>query len=258
MASVLVRFYAELGDLLPAHRRGRDFRAPFSSGGSVKDLIEGLGVPHTEVDLILVDGRSVDFRHPLADGERVSVFPVFEALDISGLTRVRSAPLRDPRFVADVHLGRLSSYLRLAGFDTLYGNDWSDEEIVDVALSERRTILTRDRGLLKRGAVTHGYLVRATESRLQLQEVVDRFDLGASMRPFSRCSACNGVVEPVAKAEIEAELPAHTGQTQHEFCRCRQCGRLYWKGTHHQAITRLLASLASAADAEAPSFHDEP
>jgi uncharacterized protein len=256
MACVLVRFYAELGDFLPGDRRGRDFSVSFSLGRSVKDLIEGLGVPHTEVDLILVDGQSVDFHHLLADGERVSVFPMFETLDVSDLTRVRSTPLREPRFVADVHLGRLAAYLRLAGFDTLYRNDWRDEEIVDVSLSERRTILTRDRGLLKRAAVTHGHLVRETESRLQLREVLDRFDLSGSMRPFSRCSACNGRVEPVAKAEIEAGLPVHTAQTQNEFWRCGGCGRIYWKGTHHQAIGRFFASLTSGGSAA--RLRDEP
>lgn len=127
MGTVLVRFYAELGDFLPAERQGREFAVEFSAGRTVKDLIEGLGVPHTEVDLILVDGRSTGFGHLLADGERVSVFPMFESLDVSGVTQVRAVPLREVRFVADVHLGRLARYLRLAGFDTLYGNRWSDD-----------------------------------------------------------------------------------------------------------------------------------
>ena len=187
MGTVQVRFYAELGDLLPPHRRGVEFAHSFSAGGAVKDLIEGLGVPHTEVDLVLVDGRSVDFGHPVGDGARVSVYPMFEALDISAVTRVRPQPLRDIRFAADVHLGRLAGFLRLGGFDTLYRRDWGDRELTEVARSERRVILTRDRGLLMRGQVTHGYLVRRTASRAQFAEVLERFDLRGSLRPFTRC-----------------------------------------------------------------------
>ncbi len=243
MGTVLVRFYAELGDFLTADRRGGEFPALFSAGRTVKDLVEGLGIPHTEVDLILVDGRAVDFGHLVAEGERVSVFPVFEALDISGITRVRSRPLREMRFVADVHLGKLAAYLRLAGFDTLYRNDSVDDEIVDSSLREERTILTRDRGLLKRAIVTHGYLVRESDPRRQLEEVTRRFDLAGSMRPFSRCSSCNGLVDPVDKSEIEGELPPHTALVHNEFCRCRGCGRIYWKGSHYQAIARLFATL---------------
>jgi uncharacterized protein len=150
MATIHARFYAELNDLLPAERRGHEFRYAFPAGGAVKDLIEGLGVPHTEVDLVLVNGAPVTMVHHLREGDRVSVYPVFEALDISSVTLVRPEPLRQMRFAADVHLGKLAGYLRLAGFDTLYRNDWTDGDLVEKALRDRRVILTRDRGLLKR------------------------------------------------------------------------------------------------------------
>lgn len=244
-SSVRIRFYGELGDLLPVERRAHDFEQPFALGTTVKDLIESLGVPHTEVDLILVDGESVDFSYQLSDGERVGVYPVFESFDISGLTLVRPKPLRDPRFVCDVHLGKLASYLRLAGFDTLYESDLGDGEIVDLALSDRRTVLTRDRGLLKRSAVTHGYLVRDNNPRRQIREVVERFDLAGLFRPFSRCSVCNGVIESVPKEEVLAQLPAHTAQTQTEFWRCSVCRRVYWKGSHYEALLLLLSSIQS-------------
>ncbi len=240
MGSVFIRFYAELGDLLSPERRGREFEHAHPSGGAVKDLIEGLGVPHTEVDLVLVDGRSVGFSHPVGNGARVSVFPVFEALDVGPVTRVRSQPLRRVRFAADVHLGRLAGYLRLAGFDTLYRNDWSDEEIVATALHEHRIILTRDRGLLMRAAVTHGYLVRRIYPRQQLPEVLERFDLWGSVQPFARCSLCNGAVQPVEKAEVAAHLPPLTARHYQEFWRCACCGQIYWKGSHYQSLERLL------------------
>ena len=143
----------------------------------MKDAIESTGVPHTEVDLILVDGASVGFGHLLAGGERVAVYPMFEALDISGLTRLRPRVLRDPRFVAGVDLGNLARHLRMAGFDAVWGNDWDDEHIVRRSLADRRTILTRDRGMLRRRDVERGYFVRATESEAQLAEVVRALQL---------------------------------------------------------------------------------
>jgi uncharacterized protein with PIN domain len=199
-----------------------------------------MGVPHTEVDLVLVNGRSVDFGHRLSDGDRVSVYPMFEAFDISPVSRVRALPLRDTRFVADVHLGRLARYLRLLGFDTAYRNVATDAELVECAGREHRILLTRDRGLLKRSAVDHGYLVRHTDPRQQLDEVIERFDLRASLRPFARCPVCNGVVEPVTKEEVLERLPERTAACYQEFWRCTQCGRLYWKGGHYPSLRRLV------------------
>src|SRR5262249_31383318 len=150
------RFYAELNDFLPPGRRGVTFTYSFEGSPSIKDLIEALGVPHTEVDLILVNGESVDFAYRVREGDRISVYPVFESLDITPLLRVRPRPLRETRFVLDTHLGRLAAYLRLLGFDTLYRNDAGDDELARISSGEGRILLTRDRGLLKRSQVTHG------------------------------------------------------------------------------------------------------
>jgi uncharacterized protein with PIN domain len=249
MGTVRIRFYAELCDLLPPHRQGREFEHPFPAGGAVKDLVEGLGVPHTEVDLILVDGRSVGFSHPVDDGARVSVYPVFEAVDISRVTRVRPQPLREPRFAADVHLGRLAGFLRLAGFDTLYRNDWDDRDLADIARTERRAILTRDRGLLMRASVMHGHLIRHRTPRAQLKEVLERFDLCGSLRPFSRCSLCNSPVEAVAKEEVVERLPARTAQRHDEFWRCTGCGQVYWQGAHFRALQDVFTALVGRISA---------
>jgi uncharacterized protein with PIN domain len=202
-----------------------------------------MGVPHTEVDLILVDGRSVDFFYRLGDGDRISVYPVFEALDISAASLVRPRPLRDTRFVADVHLGRLARYLRLLGFDTLYGNDWADDLLVETSVSDHRILLTRDRGLLKRKTLDHGYLVRHTDPLRQLAEVARRFDLRDSLRPLTRCPVCNVAVVPVAKEEAAPRLPLLTARYYDEFWRCEQCGRLYWKGGHHRSLEALVRSV---------------
>ena len=171
------RFYEELNDFLPKALRKRDFAVEIDHARSVRDAIESVGVPHAEVDLILVDGRSVDFRHLLHGGERVSVYPMFEALDIAPVLRLRPMPLRDPRFIADAHLGKLARRLRMAGFDTLWADPWDDDEIVRVAALDQRTILTRDTGILLREDVDRGYFVRAAESQAQLREVVRALQL---------------------------------------------------------------------------------
>ena len=159
------RFYAELNDFLSKARRGAAFAHEFQGAPSVKDVVESLGVPHTEIDLILADGQSVEFSWILRDGARVSVYPVFESIDITPLTRVRPASLREVRFVLDVHLGRLARYLRMLGFDTRWRNDARDEELASVSAAEHRILLTRDSGLLKRRIVTHGYRVREIAPR---------------------------------------------------------------------------------------------
>ena len=207
------RFYEELNDFLAPVLRKRAFSYAFNGTPSVKDAIEAIGVPHTEVDLVLVDGKSVDFTRRLAGGERVAVYPVFERLDISPVTRLRARPLRVTRFVLDVHLGKLARYLRLLGFDTCYRNDYDDDAIIGLARGESRIILTRDKGLLKHGAVTHGYWVRATVPRQQLAEIVRVFDLGRqrtpvfALHPLQRRTATGSEVfgrGPVATARARA------------------------------------------------------
>jgi uncharacterized protein with PIN domain len=237
------RVYAELNDFLPEERRQREFAYAFDGAPAVKDAIEALGIPHPEVDVILVNGRSVDFSHHLQDGDRVAVYPVFESLDVTPLVRLRPAPLRRTAFIADVHLGKLARLLRLAGFDTLYRNDLADDEIVRLSLAEHRIILTRDRGLLKVGAVTHGCCIRSHDPYEQLAEVIRRFDLHRQIRPFHRCLRCNGAVEPVDKAEIIHRLPPRTARAFDEFTRCRDCGHLYWKGSHWEKLQARLDGL---------------
>ncbi len=246
LGQVTLRFYAELNDFLPPYRRQVAFVQPLSGRTSVKDLVEGLGVPHTEVDLILVNGEPVDFAYIVQDGDRISVYPVFESIDISPLTRLRPRPLRVPRFVLDVHLGKLAVYLRMLGFDTLYGNDYDDATLARLAADQRRILLTRDRGLLRRSVVTHGYYVRATVPRQQLVEVIRRFDLLGSIAPFRRCMRCNGLLAPVAKQDVIDQLPPRTRRSYDEFYRCRECTRVYWKGSHFLRMQQFIDQLRAS------------
>ena len=155
------RFYEELNDFLPAAKKKSLFTYNFECSPSVKDAVEAIGVPHTEIDLILVNGISVTFSYRLQDGDVISVYPVFESMDISNVTHLREKPLRESRFILDVHLGTLVRYLRMIGFDILYENNYEDSEIVKIAKDEKRIILTRDVELLKIKTVTHGYWIRS-------------------------------------------------------------------------------------------------
>jgi len=230
------RFYAELNDFLPPERRFAEFAYDFLDVATVKDRIESFGVPHTEVDLILANGEPVDFAYRVRDGDRISVYPVFEAFDIGGLSRLRPEPLRHPRFVLDVHLGRLAAYLRMLGFDALYWRECADERLAEVSRGEHRILLTRDVGLLKRGAVTHGYYVRATNARQQLADVVGRFDLARLIQAFSRCMRCNAALERAEKSEVRERVPERVAALHDEFMRCTGCGRVYWKGGHYRRM----------------------
>ncbi|MBO0692708.1 MAG: Mut7-C ubiquitin/RNAse domain-containing protein [Acidimicrobiaceae bacterium] len=240
---VETRFYAELNDLLPRDRRGQAFTVEVAPGTTVKDLAESLGVPHTEIDVILVNSEPVGLAHRIRDGDRVSVYPMFEAFDVTSHAPFRPSPLRTPRFVLDVHLGKLARGLRLLGFDTRWHNHASDEDLVRASLREHRVLLTRDRGLLKRSAVTHGYLVRETAWRAQVQEVLRRFDLFDAVEPFRRCLECNGQLEEVAKADVDDQLSPRTRRDYDEFHRCLGCGRVYWRGSHFDRLRTVVDEL---------------
>ena len=241
------RFYEELNDFLPPEKRKRAFDYRFDGTPSIKDAVEAVGVPHTEIDVILADGRSVGFDYRLRGGERVAVYPMFEALDVSPLVRLRPQPLRSTRFVVDVHLGALARHLRLIGFDTVWRNNLDDREIVDIALRERRIILTRDRGILRQSRVTHGYWPRATDPLVQLEEVVRALDLGTQLQPYTRCLECNGVLAPVEAAEVVSVVPHQVASTQRDFKRCEGCGRIYWPGSHQQKLEAVVARARAAA-----------
>lgn len=242
-----VRCYEELNDFLPPERRKRPFDAPFKGRPAVKDLIESLGVPHTEIDLILVNGRSVGFGHLVADGDRISVYPAFEALDIAPLVRLRPKPLREPRFVLDAHLGRLARYLRLLGLDALYRNDYGDTELARISRDQHSILLTRDVGLLKRSAVTHGHFVRATAPRAQAIEILRRFDLLRACAPFTRCLNCNGLLEDAGREHVQQHVPPGARGRFDRFRRCRDCAQVYWSGSHYPRLERLVAELLEAA-----------
>jgi uncharacterized protein with PIN domain len=243
---VELRSYAELNDFLRPEVRYVSQLRPFRPHQTVKDVVEAAGIPHTEIDLILVNGESVDFaRHP-QPGDRITAYPVFEKLDIGPVTRVRSRPLRDPRFIVDVNLGGLSRLMRLMGLDTLFRWDADDVELADTAAAEHRILLTRDRDLLKRRNVTHGMFVRSDRPFEQIVEVIRGLDLAQQLVPFSRCLRCGGLITAVAKQDIVERLEPLTLRYYDDFRRCGDCGRIYWNGSHQPRLDELVARIRIA------------
>jgi hypothetical protein len=234
------RFYEELNDFLPDEQHKVSFRHSFHGTPSIKDTVQAIGVPHTAIDLILVDGQSVDFAHPLRGGERVAIYPVFERLDISPVIRLRAKPLRDTRFILDVHLGKLARYLRMLGFDAAYDRDRDDETIIDLSLEQKRIILTRDIGILKQSRVTHGYWLRHHQPLDQLQEVLLSLDLLHQLQPFTRCMDCNGRIQAIARSEISTRVDPDIFKRFKTFWRCGDCRKIYWQGSHyHRMLERI-------------------
>lgn len=251
MAVAEFRFYEELNDFLTPARRRRAFDYDCAPHATVKNAVEALGVPHTEVELILVNGESVDFSYRVAAGDRISVYPQFETFDVTPLLRVRARPLRNPRFIADAHLGALAKYLRAAGFDTLYRNDYLDREVAAIAAAERRIVLSRDRALLMQKDITHGCFVRAKRPLEQLDEVLARLDLYVAAAPFTRCLVCNAPLRLLPYAEAVSRVPERSARCYDEFYTCDVCNRVYWAGSH----TRRLGAVIDRALARRRHSH---
>lgn len=240
MGTANFHFHGELNFFLPTKKRDVKFTHFFEESASVKDAIESLGVPHPEVAIILVNGESVDFSYLVKYGDEINVYPASATNNIIHYVSVQPEPLAVPRFVLDVHLGKLAASLRMLGFDTLYRNDYGDEELAQISSSEKRILLTRNTGLLKRGIVEYGYYVRQTNPEKQLVEVLQRFDIKKAVTPFKRCMRCNGLLEPVAKETILDKLPPKTKEYIHDFHRCIDCKQIFWKGAHYDKMRQFV------------------
>lgn len=241
------RFYAGLNDFLPPAKRQKDLPYRFKGHPGIKDPIEVFGVPHPEVDLILVNGQAVGFDYQLKAGDRVSVYPVFTQLNPDALPKLREEISTHPRFVLDVNLGKLAKFLRMLGFDSLYRNDYRDIDVVTIAASEGRIVLTRDRRLLYAKRINHGYWVRTVKIESQIDEILSRFQLYNMIYPFVRCMLCNGRLTPVDKAEILERLEPKTKRYYQIFHRCTDCGQIYWQGSHIEDMQKRFAVFLRAS-----------
>lgn len=240
--SAVFEFYDDLNDLLQEGRETTIQVYRFHGNPSVKDAIEAQGIPHTEVDLIVVNGRSVGFGYHLESGDIVRVHPDTSDERVSGNKELlRGEP--EKKFILDVHLGKLARLIRLAGFDALYRNDYSDHEIAETSAKQGRIVLTRDRRLLKFSKITHGYWIRSFNPEEQLKEVVGRFKLSGSISPFNRCLECNGEIVEVDKNSVIDQLEPKTRIYYDSFYRCKSCLKIYWRGSHYSQMKEMLEEI---------------
>lgn len=237
------RCFGNLPELLKRRYRHPSIDYRFKAHPGVKDAIEAMGIPHTEVDVILANGRSVDFKYQLQDLAVIDLYPLFCAVPVEAPLHLSPPPPNPATFVLDVHLGKLARRLRLLGFDCLYRNDFSDDTIMQLALDQERIILTRDRGILGHRQVVHGYLVRSGQIDEQVREIFSRYLLLERIQAWLRCTICNGLLETVEKAAIVERLEPKTKLYYTDFHRCRVCDRLYWQGSHFAKLNRWLGTL---------------
>lgn len=240
--SAVIKFTGSLNDFIPGSKSHQMQKISFGGNPSVKDFIEARGVPHVEVDVILVNGHSEDFSYNLENGDRIKVYSADAEWqsDVEKILQLQPAYPDPISFILDVHLGALARILRLAGFDTDYRNDRDDATIVRKACDEQRVVLTRDVDLLKYKNLQFGYWVRNTDPEKQAGEVIKHFRLKDQIQPFSRCLSCNGRLQSVEKEKVWDKIPPKVKEWRNSFTQCERCGKVYWKGTHYNRLLKKL------------------
>ncbi len=237
------RFVGALQDFLKKGQKEQEISYHFRGTPAVKDAIEALGVPHPEVELILVNAHPVSFNYFLQNKDQVKVYPLKNLKNGLQASLLREAVPEPIRFILDVHLGKLAKSLRLLGFDTVYENKYNDQTIAEIAAREHRVILTRDIGLLKLKIVQWGYWLRSQNAAKQLAEVLAYYHLKSKIQPFTRCLVCNGLLQNVPKEAVQTQLPPKTKIYFQEFHQCQTCQRVFWKGSHYERMEAFVQQL---------------
>lgn len=240
---IYLRFYGPLNDFLKNILREKEFVYEFFVAGSIKDAIESFGVPHTEVFFLTVNNEPADFNKKYHDGDMIAVYPKFFSLPIKRNTCVKRDDWYPPRFILDVHLGKLCKKLRMLGIDTLYKNNFTDEQILVQSLNDNRIILTRDIELLKNNKAIHGYFIRSINSKKQIQELINYFELTAYIYPFTRCIVCNGILHKIEKDTIKANIPSGTYNQFDDYYQCSSCKKIFWKGSHYMDMKKMISDI---------------
>ena len=248
--TIRLRFHGDLPFFLGSKISTVERR--LSEKTSVKDVIEACGVPHTEVDLIVVNGRPVNFAATLAQNVGVDVYPPNQARSLlfpENRLQVRNIE----RFVGDGHLGKLVRDLRLLGIDIVYDPAAEDRQLLDIATIENRALLTRDRRLLMHAILSNGYYLREQDPFEQTLEVLHRFNLGSTLAPFTRCLRCNAPLKPAEKESVLNQLEPLTKIYYEQFRRCSGCGQVYWSGSHFTKLQKRIETIRSRlTGADAP------
>jgi uncharacterized protein with PIN domain len=239
--SVRLHVHGDLDFFLGSRTRGGRVERRLSEKTSVKDVIESFGIPHPEVDLILVNGQAVDFGYAVTGDAEIDLNP--PGIQSSNFKEKRLQVHTIMDFVADGHLGKLVRDLRLLGIDVVYDSAAEDRQLVEIASRDNRALLTRDRRLLMYAAVQHGYYLRSQNPLEQTVEVVRRFELGSIFSPFSRCLRCNALLEPTEKEKVIGQLEPLTKVYYEEFRRCTGCGQVYWSGSHFTKLQKRLEQI---------------
>ena len=240
MSEAMLRFYEELNDFLPLNRRKTDFQVHFNGSRSIEDMIKALGVPPTEIDLILVNGKSVEFAYQLMDGDQVSVYPVFESLNIKTISRLRKKPLRRTKFIVDANLGDMAKYMRGLGLDVCFDPSLSDREVIRVSEDENRIILSKHRDLLKFRGVTHGILICPGAIGEQIKKIIDYLDLRDSIKPFSRCLVCNNTKRNVPKEGNTDRISPKSKAFCDQYAYCKSCNKSYLRETDLTKMKKVI------------------
>jgi uncharacterized protein with PIN domain len=235
------RFYAELNAFISPSYRYRSFTYHYPDDATLKHVIEALGVPHTEVELVVVDSKPANLSDRMQEGMYVSVFPHFHSFELNSHGEHVHPNMPNEKFIADAHLGMLAKYLRMLGFDVLYRNSYSDAEVATIASQEDRIVLTRDRDLLIRKDIVRGCYLHSTACNEQLCEVFSRYGLAAAVQPFTRCLACNGLLHPIDKKQVLDRIPKTSSEHYDDYFECDGCRRIYWEGSH---VVRMRAKIA--------------
>ena len=248
--TVRLTFHGDLGFFLRSKSAHLERR--LSERTSVKDIIEACGVPHPEVDLILVDGQATGFERVVAQDAVVDVHGIDpERFTLFPENRLQVHNIR--KFVADGHLGKLVRDLRLLGIDVTYDRDAQDPALVKISSGQDRALLTRDRRLLMHSAIRHGCYLRSQNPLEQTIQVMNRFDLSANLAPFSRCLRCNALLEPADKQKIIHQLEPLTKVYYNEFRRCPECSQVYWSGSHFEKLQKRIQMIEAGLREDAGS-----
>jgi uncharacterized protein with PIN domain len=254
MTAVTFIFHGYLNEMLrKKHEYGSSLLHDFDRKASIKDVIESLGIPHPVIGKLTVNGQETGFDYILQHRDIVEATPLTAPVNPLISSTLRPEALDRVAFVVDVNAGKLALFLRMLGFDTVYGSDLRDRKLADIAASEKRILLTRDTSLLKRKIVMHGYLLREQNPERQLIEVIRLYDLRSMIKPLSRCIPCNGRLVPVDKEAVLDRLEPLTRKYYESFHACEQCGRLYWAGSHQEKIMHFVRKILKAADMDDPS-----
>lgn len=238
-------FYGSVHDFLRPAMRNKPLVYTFNGSPSVKDAIEAIGIPHTEVSAIIQNGEPAMFTEPLRPDADVAVYAWELEKERADGYLLAPKPARPFRFVLDVHLGTLAKALRMLGFDTVYSKALHDAEIARIAESEQRIVLTRDIGLLKQKIITHGHWLRSQHTTEQLAEVISRYNLLKELKPMERCLLCNSLLRVVEKERVVHRLPPKTQLYFNEYYHCASCDKVYWKGSHYEHMQQVIQQIKS-------------